>query len=182
MDHLRARFYDHAQLDVQASQAAGHSVYKDVVMVELTVIGSKNESISKPATDELREEFPREWAEYKGERFTDADLTPLTVLEGFTVARQREFEGLGIRSVQDLANVSDGNVQRIREGITLKTQAIKWLEGAELARRDVTVGQVEDMMKRLQLLEEENAKLSANQRQKPGRKKVEDGEVSQAAM
>lgn len=193
MEHLRARFYDHPKLNVANSEQSGHASYEDVVMVELTVIGAKNESVSKVATDELKQRFPREWAEYNGERFNDANATPLTVIDGFTPARIKEFEGLGIRSVQELANVADGNIMKVREGLALKQAAVKWLEGAELAKREVTVDQIEElqdrvsqfeeMQKRLTALEEENKKLAANQRKKPGPKpKVEDESDAQAAM
>ncbi len=183
MDHLKARFYNHAALNVAESKESGTKIYDDLVMVELSVKGSKGESISYVATDEHKKNFPQAWAEYKGESFTGNSGTPLAVLgEHFTLARQMEMKGLGIYSVEDLAGINDVDAIKIREGLKAKHLANKYLEGQALAKQDVTIEQVADLQRRLAELEMQNELLAANQKQKPGRKPAVNDEVAQAIM
>lgn len=181
MDHLKARFYDHVSQDIAASKVAGTKIYNDVLMVELSVIGSKGESISHIATDQHKADYPHAWAEYSGEKYTGELGTPLSVLgEKFTPARQAELRSLGIYTVEQLSKITDGNAMKLREGLTAKNAANKYLEGAALAKREVTIDQFEDMQRRIAELEQQNSELSANQKMKPGRKA--NGEDAQIIM
>jgi len=180
-EHLNARFYDHAQLNVSESKLKGIKVYNDVVMVELTIRGARGESISYAATDKHKAEYPEAWALYSGQQFTGEVGTPLNVLgEGFTLARSKEFESLGIRTVEQLAKVTDGNIMKLRDGMRAKHIATVYLEGQELAKGNVTVAQVDALTRRLEELEAQNAVLAQNQKLKPGRKP--HGEDAQTVM
>jgi len=180
-EHLQARFYDHATLNVSESEIKGTKIFDDVVMIELTVRGAR-ESISYVATEEHKAEYPEAWALYSGERFTGNHGTPLNVLgEGFTMARVKEFEAMHIRSVEQLALVSDANIMRLREGLKAKHLAVTYLEGQKLAQQNVSMDQFHDMRRMIEELKEQNEQLALNQRLKPGRK-VRDGEDAQAVM
>lgn len=163
MEHLHARFYKHPVLNVVESRKDKENRYgDDVIMVELTTKGARGESISKIATDEHKEAFPRAWAEFNGEAYEHAG-TELKVLD-FSLGRIKELNALGIYTVEELAQVSDGNIARLREGNQLKNKAVKFLEGQQLSQM-VSMDEFQAMQ---QQLEEMKAQLNKEQ-EKPRR-------------
>ncbi|MGB1373831.1 MAG: hypothetical protein ACPG6R_11970 [Aequoribacter sp.] len=182
MDHLRARFYDHAQLNVEESKKLGSQQYDDVLMVELSVKGARGESVSKKVTDknkdELIAEYPGAWAKYNGE-ILENDGTDLKVLD-FSPARIKELEAVGILSVEDLVNMADASAMKMREGSTMKNAAKKWMDAQELAKHEVTMEAITDMQAQIAQLQEQNKALT---KKKPGRPpKVDNAENATAAV
>lgn len=188
LDHLAGRFYNHAQLQVKQSKTQDHAVYKEVLMIELKTKGVRGESISVLITDDNREyycdQFPGSWADYNGEvTGRSRSGTKLDVLE-LGVAADKEWNGLGIDSVEDLANITDGAAMKIRQGLNMKNAAMKYLDGQALAKSDVTTQQVQELIETSKQQAAEILELKKTQRKKPGPKpKVDDGhENAQAAM
>lgn len=164
MEHLNARFYEHPQLNVIESRKDGVERYDTVLMVELKTAGARGESISKVATEDHKERFPRAWAEFQGETY-DNPGTDLKVL-GFEVGRVRELNAQGIYTVEDLAQVSDGNIQRMREGFQMKKKATQFLEGQQLSQQ-VSLDEFNAMQQQIEALQAQLAQTQV--KRKPGR-------------
>lgn len=170
---FQARFYDHAPLDVEESRKQNREVYHDSkLLCELVSKGKSKESISKPATDELKERFPRAWAEYCGKAYDDGS-TELSMLK-FDLGRVQELKAMGIRSVEDLADVSDAQIQNVREGYKMRKTAQDFLEGQRLAGQ-VSMSDFEAMKAQIEELQKANEAL---QKPKRGRPRKEDEDAS----
>lgn len=188
MDHLVARFYDHPQLNVEESKKAGHKVYDTVTMVELRNRGERGESVSrlvkgpdKDETEYYKAAFPGAWAKYKGGG--DGGFVSGTMLKALEleVGEIQMLEGMDIRTVEQLAEISDSAAQKIRGGLTMKSKAMKYIEVQKHTKDGNIVSMLENLQQKVAQLEEENEKLAQNQKRKPGPKpKVNDGENAQA--
>ncbi len=178
-DHLVARFYDHPRLNVEESRKAGVKVYDTVLMVELRNRGERGESYSETVrggdvNDEeyYKAAFPGAWARYKGGGDGGMVSGHLLNVLGLEVGEVQMLEGLDIRSVEQLANMNDTTVSKIRGGFTLKTKAQKWLQTQDAVRSGNVVDMLDEMRQRIAQLESENAALA--EKRKPGRPKKED--------
>jgi hypothetical protein len=179
-DHLIARFYDHPRLNVAESRSAGHKVYDTVLMVELRNRGERGESFSElvkggdvDKTEYYRAAFPGPWSRYKGGN-TDGLPTSghlLSVL-GLELGEIQMLEGLDIRTVETLSTLNDGAVMKIRGGLNMKAQAIKWLATQDAIKSGNVIDMLDEMKARIAQLETENASLA--EKRKPGRPKKED--------
>lgn len=168
--------------DRSASIAAGHYVSKDVDIAIITRPGSRD-NLEKDALTwlaEIREkgrkdEIPRSWyegfsASYKS--WKDGEEAPVsgTPIKGWPVlspAAQKDLIHAGIRTVEDLANLPDGDVGMIGTGaIAYKQKAVAWLAAAngtgkvveQISALTTQVKELTDLSKRLV---EENALLKA---------------------
>lgn len=181
MDHLVARFYDHPRLNVAESKTAGHKVYDTVIMVELRNKGERGESVSRLVKDAEKDEteyykaaFPGAWAQYKGGG--DGGFVSGTLLKALDleVGQIQMLEQMGIRTVEDLANMNDSGALKIREGLTLKNKAMQFIKAKELSKDGNLLDMVSKMEARIAELEEENKTLSKPRRGRPP--KVENGD------
>lgn len=93
---LIVRFY---HKPVVSEVIKGVNIYKPREMVEITVQGEKNTSLSKIATDQHRQEHAKEYQRFKS-RLIEG-LTPLCAITDQMTAQS--LIDLGIKSVDDLA-------------------------------------------------------------------------------
>lgn len=168
-EHLHARFYDHPKLNVEESKRTGHKVYDTVLMVELKVKGERGESVSKLVKDETNEvdnteyysvAFPGAWAQFRGTGGGEFVSGTLLKALDLPIGKRTELEQLGIRTVEELAEMSDASCMKMRDGLTTKAKAIKFLEAQKLQKDGNIVDMLESMKSRLEELEEENRRLS----------------------
>lgn len=80
----------------------GIGKYKPVDYIAEKYVGQRD-FMSRPVTDEDRERYPKEWAEYEAGTQKDLVCTPLSALPSFKSAFGLELEALGITTVQELA-------------------------------------------------------------------------------
>lgn len=167
-EHLHARFYDHPKLNVEESTKAGHKVYDSVLMVELKVKGERGESVSKLVVDETngvdeteyyKAAFPGAWAQYKGTGGGDFVSGTLLKALGLEIGKQTELEQLGIRTVEDLADMADSACMKMRDGLTTKGKAIKFLDAQKLSEQGNIVDMMQEMRNQLDDLKAENEAL-----------------------
>lgn len=95
--------------------------------VELKIKGNRNTSISKPATEQLKRDYPFAWNAYKNNSFELCDGTPLRALPGMSPSQVAEFNTLGIGSVEALSDITDAVADNIKGGRTLRTRAQAYL-------------------------------------------------------
>ena len=118
--------------DPARSEAEGHPCFSESEEVTLFVAGDTFNVVNHPVTDEIRKRFPSEYAAWKANRdISQINGTPLSMWPEVAPALRMEFEALNIRSVEDLAAVSDGNISRIMDGRVWRAKAAAWLELAK---------------------------------------------------
>lgn len=149
-----ATFYMGSMEDEAASMTEGRPIYKDVPFVRIFTPGDKDCVIDQPAWIHPSAQmahnnrFPEQYRAFKLGQAEQVQGTPVELLPGVTGALVKELAYFNVRTIEQLASVSDGNAQKMGRITQFRQAAQKYLEraaGEAPARR----------------LEEEKAKLQA---------------------
>lgn len=143
------------------SNEAGRPIFEDVPHITIITPGSRDTFVGK-ATDEYKRRFPRQWAQFEAKENIEESGTPLSAVPWLTRSQIAEFNAVQIRSVEQLANLSDSLGQKFMGIQQIKARAKMFLEAAageavhekmrkELEQRDEQIAalqqQVEQLMK-----------------------------------
>jgi hypothetical protein len=136
---LHVRFFMRARYNPDLSQENNRPIYEDTEYVEIMMPGEKHNIVVRPAAsmrDDLR--FPKHYAQFKAGQADQVIGTPLKVLPFLSEARVAELAYFKIRTVEQLADLSD-NVQFMGSQ-ELKQKAKKFLtamtSGEQLAEQN----------------------------------------------
>lgn len=146
-----------SKLDEKATELnGGIPVFVDVPWVNIRIPGNKDEVIDTHAwldadnPNSHINRFPVAWAKFKANEAGDANHGfQLKEWPGVLRSQVDHLAHFGIRTVEQLASVSDANLQNIIHGLELRTKARAFLDKANSA---------EAVRKRIEELE---AKLAA---------------------
>lgn len=123
-----AMFYKHQALDGQQTLDAKKNVYVEKVYVQIRNKGEKNAIFSRPMREEDKTIFQDAWANFNAEDQGGAMRGYSISALGLGPDQVEELNDLGLYTVHDLAELSDGAATSITGGYTLKRQADAWLE------------------------------------------------------
>ena len=170
-----ASFYMGSTEDDAATAKEGRPIFKDVPFVIIHVAGDKDLVINQPVWDDPSKEnshtsrFPEEWRRFKQGMDADAQQggTPLALMPGITNGQVREMAYFHVKTVEQLAEMSDGNAQKFPGVQKLRAEARAYIERAqgaapekrlqaELAARD---NELDSMRKQMQQQAAQIAKL-----------------------
>lgn len=154
---VSASFYYHTGRDDEASREQGRPIFKDHVYIRATVAGDRSSIIERPATEMDKRRYA---AHYKNFLANNEQVTtgfPLAEWPGITRSQVEELKYFQIRTVEDLAAVSDANGQKFPMFITLRNKAKEYLAAleknaplekiqAELKERDDKIALLEQNM------------------------------------
>lgn len=163
-EKLYVTFDLHPRQNEEKTAAAGHPVYDDVEYIRIIVPGDKQNEIHRPANDFERRRFARQYAEFKaGTREAQSGM-PLKEWTAISASQVKELAYHHVYTVEQLAGLSDANIQNIGPIRGLQAKAKDYLEKAagnaplekmraELTEKDTTIAtlkqQMESMGKRL---------------------------------
>lgn len=161
-------FYKRAKQNEDKSKEAGRAIYDMRDYVKIITPASRDE-VDVPVQDKHKEAYPRQWAAFVDNKDQDtASGTLLSVWGGVPPERVEEYIFKKIRTVEQLAAVSDGNLQNLGMGAQAdRKRAVEWLAAmsgkapvmALQAEVEALRGEREIMAKRMSQLEESNAVL-----------------------
>lgn len=170
-DKLHVQFFTHPKMDQAATLKEGRPIYRDTEYVRIVVPGDKDNIVEKPATDDHRRRFARQYMAFKQGNEAQAQVgTPLSMWPQVTRAQVEELAYFKIHTVEQLAEISDGNAQNFVGVLSLRQKAKDFLAAAkdgsmvsqlrsEIEQRDSRIATLEDaiekMKARLDELEEE---------------------------
>lgn len=166
---VRAHFYTNPIVQEVESAEAGRRICKDVVFVEIMTAGNTNSSVVRKATDEDKGRFRRQYEAFLSGNSEQAFGTPLSDITWLTKSQVEELAYMKIRSLEELANVSDTACAGMAGLYDLKRKAGAFLERADqsapitaLAKEnEVLQGQVAALQAQMQEL---IASVQASQR------------------
>ena len=168
-EQLLVKFDVRSREDKTASKEAGRPIFKDVEYIDIRVPGSPD-NVSRPATQRDRKRFPKHYAAFKN-RISDEDSvegTPLAEWPQVTRSQADELAFFGIKTVEQLAQVSDVNGQGLMGFHGLKRKANAWLQAAA---QGVQVSELQrELAKRDEMMAEMQRKL--DELSQPRKKKV----------
>ncbi len=160
-ENLYVKFFTHPLENREKSLEAGRPIFIDAEFINIMVPGDKSNVIIRQVREKDKERFPRQYAAYRNQEEELIEGTPLEQWGFLTAARCEEMKFFNIRTVEQLANLSDANAQKFMGVQRLKKSAQEYLEAKktdapvlqlqeELAKRDVNIIDLNDVVVSLQ--------------------------------
>lgn len=144
------------------SEEEGRPIFDDVIYIKKMVPGDSLNIIERPAFDDDKREFPLQWAHYQNKQGSDQMIsgTPLIEWPIISTAQAEELRGLKFYTVENIAEASDTQLQRI--GMLAGMSPHSFRDKAKLFLNKAK-GLAEDSKREEELatLREENAKIKA---------------------
>jgi hypothetical protein len=131
-ESLLVRFYTHPRKNLTKSEEENRPIFEDTTYIEIMQPGNKDSIIQRPATARDKQRFAQHFQRFEA-RVSDDQVegTLLSEWPQVTRAQVEELRFLNIRTVEQLAVVSDSNAQNIMGIQMLKSKAQKYLEHAD---------------------------------------------------
>lgn len=131
-DRRWVQFSARSWLNKVKSREAGRSVYDQVDWVTIQHPGDNLNKIERPATDQDRQEFSRQYAAFKAGREDIPEGTLLPVLFPVNPEIVDNLRALKIHTVEQLAELSDTQLQSVgMGGMKMRNAAKMFLDNAE---------------------------------------------------
>lgn len=159
---LAVTFYKRSVKQEDESIAAGRPIFKEFDFVRICVPGDNLTEIDTYANESHKQRFPRQWMHYQNQVGSQEQIigTPIEQWPLVTRSQADELKGIKFRTVEDVANCSDQQLQRI--GMIAGMSPHSFREKAKaflnLATESAEVSQREE---ELQALRAENDKIKA---------------------
>lgn len=169
---LIVRFFMKEVLLGAKSEQEGRPIYEDREHIEIKIKGQDKGIYSDVVRDDHRRRFPIAYAAFKAGREVPVVGTPIEMLAGVGPALAHNLKGLHIRTIEDLAGISDENsLSAIGMGAReLVNRAKAWV-GKQAPEAIALREQLDEERRARQALEERLAALEAAP--KRGRKPAE---------
>lgn len=155
-------FHKKAKKNNFRSEQEGRPIFDDVIYIKKMVPGDSLSIIDRPMYESDKNEFPMQWAHFQNRQSDDQMVsgTPLIEWPILTTAQAEELRGLKFYTVENIANASDTQLQRI--GMLAGMSPHTFRDKAKLfinKAKDIA----EDTKREEELanLREENAKIKA---------------------
>lgn len=128
---LRADFYMDTVKDELASHAAGRDIHREVERVRIIIPGAVASILVKNVDDSHRQQYPEQYAAFKAGREQPLSGTALSQWPVLNRAMVEELHYLKLRTVEEIANLSDVQLQGLMGGQNLRALARAYLDDAE---------------------------------------------------
>ena len=127
-DRLMIKFEVFPHPNETKSLEQGRPIYDDREYITIIVPGDKNSIVHRPVWAQDKQRFARQYAAFQQGRSQDVSGTPLTMWGGMTLSQAKEFEYFNVKTVEQLAEMSDGNGVNVQGFNGLKQRAKDWVE------------------------------------------------------
>jgi hypothetical protein len=156
-DRLLVDFSIRALPDDAQTATAGRPIYRDAEFIKIIIPGSRD-TIEREVQEHDKRRFPKQWLAFKaGGDQVSASGTPLSAWPLVTRSQVEEFVHFGVKTVEQLAGMSDTNLQGFMGGQGLRQRARDFMEAAagaaplvavraELEKRDAEVASLRAMI------------------------------------
>lgn len=125
-------FYIQAVQNNVLSKHEGRPIYSDKVFVTIQTPGDTRTTINRPATDQDKARFPKSWHAFQEGLSEVTEGTPLAQWPAVSASQVKELQHVHVRTVDQLAALSDASIQRMGPGYQqLRQSARHWLEHAK---------------------------------------------------
>lgn len=134
-----------------ASDQQGRPVYENREYIKIVQPANRNTEVFREATDDDKRKWHVRYRQFKEDQEQIGDGVPLDQWPAIDPATLMNLRGVGLRTVQDLAGVSDVSLKNIGMGAAaLRTKAQAFLDekvnGAELSRALAENATLKDQM------------------------------------
>jgi hypothetical protein len=156
-DSLFVVFYMGVLKNEAKSIEAGRPIFDDVECLRIIVPGDRNNIVDRPATMQDKQRFAKQYAMFKEGHKEEDQITGTRLTEWpfLTRGQCEEFRYLGLRTVEQLAEVRDDICSKVPGLTVLKRNAAMWLDKSKGAAESAKVAkQLDEQTKRIQHLED----------------------------
>ncbi len=140
-ESLLVKFFKIPQENKEKSEKEGRPIFEEIDFIEIRIPGNKDNIQIHKAKERDKKRFPVHWEKYQA-RTSNDEVIEGTLLEewpGVTRSQAEELKFYHIRTVEQLASLTDVNAQNMRGAVALKQKAEKYLKNAmsneELAKQ-----------------------------------------------
>jgi hypothetical protein len=130
-DRVFAQFYLHPKKDDAASLKEGRDIYVEIPYIKIMVPGDKDNVVQRPVREQDKQRFPRQWAAFQNSEEQPLNGTPLSEWAAIGRGQVEELKYFGVRTVEDLVNAPDSQMQKFMGIAALKQKAKDFLEAAK---------------------------------------------------
>lgn len=157
--NLRIRFHLHPVKDEKKSIQEGRPIFEDQEYVEIAIPGDKDNVSDTPLNEFTRRRFAQQYAAWKASGGNNAVIgTPLDAWPGVSRAQVEELKYFNVRTVEELASLSDTNCQKFAGIVSIRQRARDFVAAAkgeaplvamraELADRDNKISTLEQALR-----------------------------------
>lgn len=128
---LWVKFYKRSVQNNFRSAKEGRPCFDDRDFISIISPGDQNNKIDRPATETDKRDFPKQWLNYQNNNSDKVEGTPIEEWPAITRAQADELKYLGIRSIEQLVAASDGQMQKLMGGASLKMKAVAYMKNAK---------------------------------------------------
>lgn len=172
---LLVKFHYKTVPDPEATRTQGRACFKEREYIDIRVPGTRGTGASRPATARDRVRFKRHHDAFKARVELPFEGTALSEWPLISRSMATELSFVNVKTVEQLAAVSDGVASQLMGGVTFKAKAQKWLAQAEAG---VTVDKLEAALAlRDAQIAALSAKVEALTADKPKRKRRSKEEI-----
>jgi hypothetical protein len=174
-NNLYVEFYEDALEIPFRSEQEGRPVYEQREFVRIMVPGDSTNIIEVPVTQGHKEQFPKQYARFKEGLKDVVEGTPLKMWPVINRSQVKEAEYFEVRSVEQLAELSDNICKRMGMGyMELRGKARAWL----LSAKDSSVvtrqaAENDRLQAEIELLKTQIAELATPKRGRPAKEVAE---------
>ncbi len=160
-EKLFVKFYTHPQMNQKKSTSAGRPIYEDTAYVTIMVPGDKTSIVTRPARQQDKDRFAKQFSAFTNNEGEHVEGTPLEAWPGITRSQVEEMRFFNIRTVEQLATLSDAHTGKFMGMNTMKTRAQAFLDAAKgNAANEKMVAELESRDNEILSLKQGMAELS----------------------
>lgn len=128
---LYVEFYNEPVYMEADSAREGRPIYQDFEHVKIQPLGQNKTVVVRRVEDSDKFRFAQKYAQFKNQELQSHTGTPVSEWAVITRSQALEFKGVGIHTVEDVANLSDLNVTNFLGGHKLREKAVAFLAQAK---------------------------------------------------
>ena len=157
-DDLMVRFFYKEREDKVKTLAEGRPCFKEMEYVEIRVPGSRDAQACRPATFRDKQRFSRHYEAFQKRIEMPEEGTLLKEWPQVSRSQVEELSFINVKTVEQVASMSDTHANKFHGGISLKDRAQKWLESAGesklIAEKEALQARLNDMESKMAQMQE----------------------------
>ena len=130
--NLLVRFFYKERPDKTKTAEEGPPAFKEVAYLEIRAAGHMDVQVCRPASETDKQRFPNHYKAFMDRVEAPVEGMPLSEWPQVTRTQAEQLSFLNIKTVEQMANVSDTNISNFAGGYALRDKAKKWLEVADV--------------------------------------------------
>lgn len=159
-EKLFVKFYSKQIKNEEKSEKEGRAIYEDTVFINIKIPGDKFNDVNRMAFANDIQRFPMHYERFRKNQ-EQVVGTPLSAVPFLNETQVEEYKAVFIRTVEQLAGMSDVNCQKMMGSVTHKQQAQAFLDnfkGADKLREEFEAArskqdkEMEDLRKQIAAL------------------------------